>query len=123
MEHIISLVLLISSMYNMNPSVVLSVIEVESQFHPDAVGSQGEIGLMQIRPEYASYSREALFNPAINIMVGVEQLARDRATCKHKRDHSYVVCFNLGVARGNKLKYPQLFPYYRKVSEAMRKYQ
>jgi|SRR5215510_894480 len=33
--------------------VVLAVIEKESQFNPRAVGSVGEIGLMQIRPELA----------------------------------------------------------------------
>lgn len=100
-----------------DPSLALAIAEVESRFNPHAVGSIGEIGLFQLRPE---------FHPVVpgrvrhNIRVATQYLAQLKRQCAHYGE-AYFVCFNYGPSR--KLKYPQLFPYYSKVKAAQVKRQ
>jgi hypothetical protein len=54
---------------------------VETSYHPDAVGTSGEIGLMQIMPATARQlgftgTAADLFQPAINVHLGVQYLSR-----------------------------------------------
>lgn len=63
------------------PEVAEAVAYVESGFRPDAVGTVGEIGLMQIRPataEMLGHSGGALglFDPATNARYAVRYLAK-----------------------------------------------
>ena len=58
-----------------------AVIKVESSFNPHAVGSVGEVGLMQLRPETAAMlgykgGVTGLFEPEVNVHYGVAYLAR-----------------------------------------------
>src|SRR5215203_4499751 len=58
-----------------------AVAQVESRYSPNAVGSLGEVGLMQIRPRTAAllgYKGEAagLAEPETNVRLGVAYLAR-----------------------------------------------
>ena len=62
------------------PEVAEAVAHVETGFRPDAVGSVGEIGLMQIRPATAEMLGHdggalALFDPATNARFAVRYLA------------------------------------------------
>ena len=57
-----------------------AVVRVESGYDPSAVGSVGEVGLMQVRPSTAAMLGFAgpvsdLFDPATNIRLGVAYLA------------------------------------------------
>lgn len=115
MGSILALVLLYSSQYGVDPALAMSVIQVESGFNAQAVGEHGEIGLMQLMPEYFPVSREALFDPRTNIKLGIEHLAEAQKQCKHNQDNSWIVCYNLGVSKGNSIRYPKLFPYYKRV--------
>ena len=60
-----------------------AVIRVESNYRPNARGSAGEIGLMQIKPATArmmgySGSAKGLFDPETNIKFGMKYLAKAR---------------------------------------------
>lgn len=70
-----------------DPALVKAVIWRESNFRPLAIGSKGEIGLMQVMPKFAlkdwavankvkTPSDGALSNPEMNIEVGSWYLAR-----------------------------------------------
>ncbi|HZP43010.1 MAG TPA: transglycosylase SLT domain-containing protein [Candidatus Binatia bacterium] len=64
-----------------DPLLVLAVIRQESLFEPAAVSSAGAQGLMQLMPATArrlarTPGRPALTDPAVNIDLGVELLAR-----------------------------------------------
>ncbi len=66
--------------YNLSPSVVASIINVESGFDKNAKSRVGAIGLMQIMPDTAIYICEInhisfddnndLYNPEKNIQIG-----------------------------------------------------
>lgn len=106
-----------SSIYNIDPALVMSVIKVESGFKPNTVGLAGERGLMQLMPQYANVPKDKLFDIRTNIRVGVRKLAEFKQQCKHQVDNTWVVCFNLGVAGGAKVKHPTLWPYYKKIKQ------
>lgn len=70
----------IGQAYGICPELLEAVIETESGGDPDAVGSLGEIGLMQIYPKYHMNRAESLgvyslFAPHGNILVGADYLA------------------------------------------------
>jgi len=66
------------------PKFVLAVIEVESSGRHDAMSEAGALGLMQIMPATGEFiasrldvpwrGRESLFDPAINVRLGVNYL-------------------------------------------------
>lgn len=71
--------------YGVDPYLVAAVIKVESNFSPEAVSPKGAMGLMQIMPDTARWAaeqmgienlkEEKLFDPDINIRIGVWYLA------------------------------------------------
>jgi hypothetical protein len=63
------------------PALVDAVVRIESRYDPAAVGSIGEIGLMQVRPKTAALlgfegSSAELAEPTTNLRYGVGYLAR-----------------------------------------------
>lgn len=75
--------------YGIDPLLVVAIIAVESGFDPAQQSSQGAIGLMQVIPKWHLDKIDArvdgdpepdhLFDPKINIAVGVEVLAEGLA--------------------------------------------
>jgi transglycosylase-like protein with SLT domain len=71
--------------YDLNPFLILAVIQVESEFTPKAVSGQGAIGLMQVMPATGkfvakelgiSYSgKKTLYDPFINVKLGIHYLS------------------------------------------------
>lgn len=74
-----------SNRAKMDPLFVMAIIEQESRFNSKVVGGHGEIGLMQLRPRTAAWiakkagirfnGRDQLFNPDVNIKLGILYLA------------------------------------------------
>jgi soluble lytic murein transglycosylase-like protein len=70
-----------ASAYGVPVSLAHAVIAIESNYRPDARGSAGEVGLMQIKPDTArmmgfSGSTKELFNPETNIKYGMKYLGK-----------------------------------------------
>lgn len=70
----------IGSRYSICPELLEAIIEEESDGDADAVGSAGEIGLMQVYPKYHMERAErlgiySLFNPRDNILTGADYLS------------------------------------------------
>jgi soluble lytic murein transglycosylase-like protein len=66
--------------YNVPVELANAVVRVESNFNPNARGSAGEVGLMQIKPATAKMmgyagTRNGLFDPETNIKFGMKYLA------------------------------------------------
>lgn len=93
--------------YSLPPALVKALVRRESKFDPDAVGSKGEIGLMQLLPagavaEWARVnkcrppSRSELFSPEVNLNIGCWYLARAM-----RRWHRYRCCTEMALAQYN----------------------
>ncbi|MEO2172945.1 MAG: lytic transglycosylase domain-containing protein [bacterium] len=66
-----------SDQYNIDPALVEAVIQVESDFDPNAVSRKGATGLMQLMQQTArQYNVRDRFNPRENIYAGVKHLSR-----------------------------------------------
>ncbi|NLS04677.1 lytic transglycosylase domain-containing protein [Rhizobium sp. P32RR-XVIII] len=66
--------------YDVPVELARAVVRVESNFDPDALGSAGEVGLMQIKPATARMmgytgTKKDLFDPETNIKYGMKYLA------------------------------------------------
>lgn len=71
--------------YEIDPSLILAVIQVESNFSPQAVSHKGAIGLMQVMPSTGEYlaeklgitisGRRELHDPFLNVRLGIYYLA------------------------------------------------
>ncbi|MBU0478165.1 lytic transglycosylase domain-containing protein [bacterium] len=72
--------------YNIDPALIMAVIEIESKFNAKAVSKAGATGLMQIMPKTAKslsrelnikkYNKDFLYNPEINIKIGTYYLKK-----------------------------------------------
>lgn len=107
----------LSRVYQMDPALVMAVIDVESHFNVRQRGSHGEVGLMQLRPNFFP---GVAYDIRGNIETGVSYLSFVRANCPTKVDNTWITCYNNGISR--KPKYPKLLPYYKAVMNAYKKY-
>lgn len=102
-----------------DPIFLLSVIKRESRFNPMAIGSVGEIGLMQIRPSTAQWiankigiqwnGASDLKDPAKNIRIGATYLAYLRK--KFEQDGKlYLAAYNMGATNVYRMLASQITP-------------
>lgn len=113
---LIKLITYYSALNGIDPRISISVAELESKMNPNAIGAAKEIGLFQLKPKYVTgYTREELFEPEINIKVGVERLAQIKRESKIKGKLSWLCEYNVGKTGARKIKHPELFPYVLKI--------
>ncbi|MBC8588856.1 lytic transglycosylase domain-containing protein [Tissierellaceae bacterium BX21] len=100
-----------SKEYGVDPYLVLSMINVESKYNKDAVSNKNARGLMQIGPQTGlwaaeslkidNYSESLLFEPEINILIGVwyiDQLKKEFGD----RSDLVLAAYNAGSGNVNK---------------------
>ncbi|MBA4532813.1 transglycosylase SLT domain-containing protein [Brevibacillus halotolerans] len=70
-------ILTFSEKYNVDPFLIVAIIEVESYYHPNRIGKHKDTGLMQILPSTQKYMgiKGELIDPEVNIHVGCKYLA------------------------------------------------
>ena len=71
--------------YDLDPYLILAVIQIESEFTPKAVSGQGAIGLMQVMPATGKFlakelgisynGKHTLYDPFINVKLGIHYLS------------------------------------------------
>lgn len=115
-----------SKQYEYDPIFLMAIIKTESQFNEKAVGSAGEIGLMQIKPDTAEWickkkgvkwkGAQALKNPEYNIKVSALYFKYLKKTLNSKSNR-YVNAYNMGIGKLVRTPAEDLLghPYYHKV--------
>jgi soluble lytic murein transglycosylase len=101
--------------YQLEPALIRAVIRQESNFHPDARGRAGELGLMQIRETAASewaaaehiphFDHSACVDPLTNVLAGTWYLKK---VLRHYGQADDPLPFGLAeynAGRGNVLKW------------------
>lgn len=116
-----SCLLFYSLLAGIDPQITQAVIQVESRGNPFAVGKLGDSGLMQIRHQFVPETQQQLFQSCTNIKRGVTLLKQAREKCKHKLNNTWLVCYNVGIKGGLKIRHPSKFIYYKKVMREMQK--
>lgn len=99
--------------YDLDPNLILAVIEVESNFNPKALGRAGEVGLMQLHPKFF---KNPPTNISKNIQLGARHLAYSRQHCPNQKGLEFLTCYNKGTKKA--LRNPTLNRYYKKVTKA-----
>ena len=110
----------------LEPRLALSMAKVESGYDPNAVSPKGAIGVLQVMPELAwdfEVSREMLFDPEINIRVGLSQIKSLLNRFDQDLDLS-LAAYNAGASRVVKAGYKippirETRAYVRKVKKTM----
>ena len=97
--------------HNVDPQLVKAVVKQESKFQQNAVGSKGEVGLMQLTPmavqdwERVHHrrlgSRSVLFAPRLNIEIGTWYLGIALNHWHHHRENVVMalIQYNAGRSR------------------------
>lgn len=99
-----------SAAADLDPQLVLAIVEAESSFNPKARGQRGEVGLFQLRPEFHDVREGASLH---NISVGIAYLSTVRSACSGRYGSAWFVCFNYGPY--TKIESPKETEYYKRV--------
>jgi hypothetical protein len=111
----------------LDPSLALSMAKVESHYDPTRVSPKGAVGVLQVMPRFAwheySVSREWLFNPHVNIRVGLTWMKSLLNRFDYNVDLA-LAAYNAGVSRVVKAGYAvppirETQDYVTKVKRAM----
>ena len=110
-----------------DPIFILAVIKTESAFDFNAIGSAGEIGLMQIKPDTAKWicykknikwkGAQALKDPEYNILIGASYFKYLKKTLK-SQSMKYINAYNMGLTSMKRMPSSDLknHPYFGTVT-------
>ena len=126
-------ILVMSDRHKISPELVLSLIEVESKLHSNAVSPRGAMGLMQIKPSTAEALASrlgmvwdgpaALMDPKKNIEFGLLYIVE--LMNRYQKADLMLMAYNIGPsALDKKIRNGDPLPqsYYRKVMLAMKRH-
>ena len=126
-------ILALSYEHQFPPALVLSLIEVESNYNPKAISHMGAVGLLQLLPTTAEYvarnhdlpfdGEKSLHDPKKNLTLGLKYMVELRR--KFKKPRYYLAAYNIGpgaVSRKLKAGIPLSNSYYNKVMRSYRQY-
>ena len=95
---------------NLDPFLILAVIQVESEFSPKALSKRGAIGLMQVMPGTGEFiakelgidynGRKSLYDPFINVKLGIHYLSL--LAERYDSTESALEAYNFGPANFEK---------------------
>lgn len=109
--------------YKIDPIFLVSIIRTESAFNPLAVGTSGEIGLMQIKPDTAKqiaekaniafHGAKTLRDPVQNIKIGAAYFNYLRSKFD-KKANRYIAAYNSGPGKISRIEkadhLPTIYP-------------
>jgi hypothetical protein len=95
---------------NLDPFLILAVIQIESEFSPKAKSQRGAIGLMQVMPGTGEYiaremginynGKKTLYDPFVNVRLGIHYLSS--LTERYDSTENALDAYNYGPANFEK---------------------
>jgi len=115
----------IAHKYSLEPTLIHSIIKIESNYDPWAISPKGAIGLMQLMPTTAAqYGVRDIFDPRENIEGGVRYL-KDLIRLYQGRTDLVLAAYNVGQEAVKKFggipPYPETINYIEKVKASYNK--
>jgi len=115
----------IAHKYSLEPTLIHSIIKIESNYDPWAISPKGAIGLMQLMPTTAAqYGVRDIFDPRENIEGGVRYL-KDLIRLYQGRTDLVLAAYNAGQEAVKKFggipPYPETINYIEKVKASYNK--
>ncbi len=111
--------------YEIDPSLVLAIIQVESNFSPTAVSGKGAIGLMQVMPSTAEYlagklgisvsGKKELHDPFLNVRLGIYYLSLLEGRFDNIEDALFAYYYGPSRFESNRYISRKLPTYVRKI--------
>ncbi|MEO7161814.1 MAG: lytic transglycosylase domain-containing protein [Bdellovibrionia bacterium] len=108
-----------SDKYGFDPIFLMAVIENESSFNPEIIGTVGEIGLMQVTPDTGAWiakiynlpwkGKQQLKDPSYNIRIGAAYMAHLREEFDFE-GQLYLAAYNMGSGNVRKALGKQIRP-------------
>lgn len=96
---------------NLDPYLILAIIQIESEFSPSAVSHRGAVGLMQVMPRTAEFvakemgmtykGRNSLYDPLINVRLGIHYLSE--LADRYETTEYALAAYNYGPSNFDKL--------------------
>lgn len=114
-SNIISLIEQTAITEGIDPELAVAIAKTESQLRVNAVGSLGEVGLFQLRPEY-----HKIGNVHENIKTAIKYLAEIKRKYEPSHGDAWFIFYNLGLNYSKPIRYPRLFKYYVRVMKNKR---
>jgi soluble lytic murein transglycosylase-like protein len=93
--------------------LAVAVAKVESKLNPNVVGTQGEISVYQLKPNYHPVVNG--LDTLTNARVAIRYMKQIKQRFEPKYGDAWIIFYNLGPNYKKQIKYPRLFPYYVKV--------
>lgn len=112
MELIKSLIVTVALEEGLRPEVLDAIVFVESSYNVEAVGSLGEMGLTQLRPEFHEC---ASFDPETNLRCAAKYLKKHEKRGRAKYGRCWWLLHNVGPYRDG--VDPRNHPYAKKVKK------
>lgn len=104
------------------PTLSFQIAKLESGMNPKAISKTGDGGLFQLNERfYKFHNPDWTYIPETNMAIALKTLKELKNKCKHKLHNTYIICYNLGVTGGSKIKNPYTQTYYKKSNIIWRK--
>jgi soluble lytic murein transglycosylase-like protein len=101
--------------HEIDPKLALAIMKVESNCNDSKVGTLGEVGIFQLRPNMHTDAHD---RGAKHITSAIRYLRYVHTRCYRDYGPAWFICYNQGPFRKTKLKEPTKNSYYQKVMEA-----
>lgn len=97
-------------------NLAVAIATVESRLNPAVVGTQGEIGVFQLKPNYHAVVNG--YDTRTNARVAIRYLKMIQSRFEPKWGSAWFIAYNVGPYYKKTIKHPELFPYFLRVNEA-----
>lgn len=105
----------------LDPFLMTKIAKTESNLNPIAFSKTKDGGLFQLNTRYHKFHNQSwVFNYTTNTAIALGKIKKLKDECSHKKNNTYLICYNLGVYGAKKIKNAESQTYYKKITTPWR---